>query len=130
MRSIGHGLPFLETTMRDVRYALRMLRKAPGFSAAAIGILAVTIGANAAVYTLVDRLLVRPLPYPEADRLGTIVRHYERGGRSDDSYNTNGATWIAMRDAVPDLDIAVAAGGGGASGVNLTSGDNTAYVQQ
>src|SRR5258706_2672317 len=58
-------LPVLETTMRDFRYALRMLRKAPGFSLAAIGILAVTIGANAAVYTLVDRLLVRPLPYPE-----------------------------------------------------------------
>jgi predicted permease len=124
------SLPFLETTMRDLRYALRMLRKAPGFSLAAIGILAVTIGANAAVYTLVDRLLVRPLPYPEADRLGTIVRHYERGGRSDDSYNNNGATWIAMRDAVPNLDMAVAAGGGVASGVNLTAGDDTAYVQQ
>jgi predicted permease len=124
------SLPVLETTMRDLRYALRILRKSPGFSVAAIGILAVTIGANAAVYTLVDRLLVRPLPYPQADRLGTIVRHYERGGRSDDSYNNNGATWIAMRDAVPDLDIAVAGGGGVASGVNLTAGHETAYVQQ
>jgi macrolide transport system ATP-binding/permease protein len=56
------SLPFLETTMRDLRYALRILRKAPGFSLAVTVILAVTIGANAAVYTLVDRLLVRPLP--------------------------------------------------------------------
>ncbi len=124
------SLPFLETTMRDFRYALRMLRRAPGFSLAAVGILAVTIGANAAVYTLVDRLLVRPLPYPQADRLGTIIRHYERGGRSENSYNTNGATWLAMRGGVRDLDVAVAAGGGAVSGVNLTSGDETAYVRQ
>ncbi len=122
------SLPFLETTMRDLRYALRMLRKAPGFSLAAIGILAVTIGANAAVYTLVDRLLVRPLPYPEADRLGTIIRYYERGSRNSGvGYNTDGSTWVAMRDGVTDLDIAVSAG---ASGVNLTAGDDTAYVQQ
>jgi len=123
-----HSLPFLETTMRDFRYALRMLRKAPGFSLAAIGILAVTIGANAAVYTLVDRLIVRPLPYPDSDRLGTIIRYYERGGRnSGTGYNTDGATWVAMRGGIPDLDIAVAAG---ASGVNLSAGDDTAFVQQ
>jgi predicted permease len=122
------GLPVLETTMRDLRYALRMARKAPGFSAAAVAILAVTIGANAAVFTLVDRLLVRPLPYPQADRLATIIRQSERGGRSDTGYNTNGATWVAMRDGVGDLDIAVT--GGGFSGVNLTAGDETAFVQQ
>jgi predicted permease len=123
-----HSLPFLETTMRDLRYALRMLWTAPGFSVAAIAILAVTIGANAAVYTLVDRLLVRPLPYPEADRLGTIIRYYERGSRNSGvGYNTDGSTWVAMRDGVTDLDVAVSAG---ASGVNLTAGDDTAYVQQ
>ena len=121
-------LPFVETTMRDVRYALRILRKAPGFAIAATLILAVTIGANAAVYSLVDRLLVRPLPYPQSDRLATIIRHTERGGRSDTGYNTNGATWLAMRDGVRDLDIAVV--GGGFSGVNLTGGDETAFVQQ
>jgi predicted permease len=121
-------LPLLETTMRDLRYALRVLRKAPGFSLAAVSILAITIGANAAVYTLVDRLLVRPLPYPQSDRLATIIRQSERGGRSDTGYNTNGATWVAMRDGVRDLDIAVT--GGGFSGVNLTAGDETAFVQQ
>jgi predicted permease len=121
-------IPLMETTMRDLRYALRMLRNAPGFALAAIAILAVTIGANAAVYTLVDRLIVRPLPYPHADRLATIVRYFERGGRSDTGYNTNGATWVAMRDGVRDLDIAVT--GGGFSGVNLAAGDETAFVQQ
>jgi len=105
-----------------------MLRKAPGFSAAAIGILAVTIGANAAVYTLVDRLLLRPLPYPQADRLGTIVRHYERGGFSGDSYDRNGATWVAMRDAVPALDVAVATDTSG--GVNMVAGGETVYIRQ
>src|SRR4029079_8058698 len=120
-----HHIPFVETTMRDLRSALRMLRKAPGFAIAAIVILAVTIGANAAVYALVDRLIVRPLPYPQPDRLGTIVTHYERGGRGNDSYSTDGAIWVAMRNGVPDLDIAVA---GGATGANLASGDDTAYV--
>jgi predicted permease len=122
------GIPFLETTMRDVRYGVRMLRKTPGFAVAAIAILAVTIGANAAVFTLVDRLIVRPLPYPQADRLGTIIRHYERGGRSEPGYQTDGATWLAMRDGLPNLDIALV--GGGVSGVNLTAHDEIAFVQQ
>src|SRR4029077_15451611 len=114
------SLPFRETPMRDLRYALRMLRKAPGFSLAAVGILAVTIGANAAVYTLVDRLLVRPLPLTQAERLGAIIRYYERGGRNSGvGYNTDGATWLAMRGGLPGLDVAVSAG---ASGVNLTAG--------
>jgi predicted permease len=124
------GLTLIDDMCSDLRYARRTLATHKGFTAAAVVILAVTIGANAAVYTLVDRLIVRPLPYPQADRLGTIIRHYERGGRSDEGYNTNGATWLAMRGGVPGLDIALAAGSGAVSGVNLTSGDETAYVQQ
>jgi predicted permease len=120
------SLPFLETTMRDLRYAIRMLRKSPGFSLAAIGILAVTIGANATVYALVDRLLVRPLPYPQPDRLGTIIRYYERTGGTGD--HTNGFVWLAMRDGVPALDLALS--GGDVSGVNLTTREQTAYVRQ
>jgi predicted permease len=119
-------LPFLEATMQDLRYALRMMKKTPGFSSTVISILAVTIGANAAVYMLVDRLIVRPLPYPQPERLGTIIRYFERTGGVGD--HTNGFTWLAMRDGVPDLDLALT--GGDISGVNLTAGHDTGYVQQ
>ena len=121
------GLAAIDHVARDFRYACRTFARHKGFTAATVAILAITIGANAAVYTLVDRLLMRPLPYPEADRLVTIVRHYETAGGSGEGYSVAGATWFAMRDGVPDLDMALT---GGSTGVNLASDDQIAYVQQ
>ena len=60
---------WLEHLRRDVRIALRSIRSAPGFSAAVIATLALGIGANTAMFTVVDAALLRPLPYPQADRL-------------------------------------------------------------
>ena len=121
------GLAFVDAVVRDVRYAWRMAAKQKGVTATIIAILAITIGANSAVYTVVDQLLVRPLPYPEPERLATIVRHFERGGQSGEALSVTGTMWEAMRDAVRDLDIAV---GGGSGGVNLAAGDDIVYVQQ
>lgn len=63
------GLPFFDTLLQDLRFALRMLAKKPAFALVAILTLAVGIGATSAVFSVVDRILFRNLPYPQDDRL-------------------------------------------------------------
>ena len=63
--------------LRDVRHAIRLLRNSPGLSAVAIVTIALAIGANTAMFSFVNGLLLSPLPYPESNR---IVRVLERVG--------------------------------------------------
>ncbi len=83
--------PSFESVRQDVRYALRTLRKAPGFTLVAVFALAVGIGGNTAIFSLIDAIRVRALPYPDADRLvelwGNVQRaRVERRGASFPDY--------------------------------------------
>src|SRR5258708_9534589 len=60
---------WIETSLQDIRYALRVLRRNPGFTVTAVLSLALGIGGSVAIFTVADNLLLRPLPYPEASRL-------------------------------------------------------------
>jgi predicted permease len=66
------GLPFLETLAQDLRYAVRMLLRSPGFALIAIATMALGVGATTAIYSVIDATLLHPLPYPHPSELVRI----------------------------------------------------------
>src|ERR1700685_2490381 len=98
----------MQTILRDLRYALKQLFKNAGFSVVVIVTLALSIGANTAIFSLVDALLLRPLPYPEPQRLGSLMQRIS--GPSNYTYPVaiDGDTWRKLRDNVPAVTAAVA----------------------
>jgi predicted permease len=71
----ARGVALLDGLVRDIRYGVRQLRRSPAFAAAALACLALGIGATTAVYSLVDAILLRPLPFKDSDRLVRLMEH-------------------------------------------------------
>jgi predicted permease len=74
------GVHFFDEFRRQLRYAARLLRKTPAFTATALLTLAVCFGANLTIFAVIDSVLLRPLPFPEPDRLMTIFNTYPKAG--------------------------------------------------
>jgi macrolide transport system ATP-binding/permease protein len=110
---------------KNLKFALRQLVRNPGFAVMVILTLALAIGANTAIFSIVNALMIRSLPYADPERIGALFERIPGakpyGGRA----SIDGERWELLRDQVPALISAVA---GGVSGVNLQAGQRVEYL--
>jgi predicted permease len=111
----------------DIRYAFYQLRKSPGFTITVLLTLGLCIGANTAIYSVVDSVLVRALPYPAADRLGSLARQLRSSKGESLEFGMDGAMWEAVHRGVTKIDVAAE---GSVSGVYLAAAGRVKFVQQ
>ncbi len=78
----ARGVTFLDSLAQDIRFALRMLRKSPGFTTVAVLTLALGIGANTAIFSVINSVLLKPLPYPDSNRMAMIFLRWPSEGIS------------------------------------------------
>ena len=109
--------------VEDLRYAVRQLKRSPGFATAVVVTLALAIGANTAVFSLLDGFLLRSLPYPQPDRMAALEWHEQnRNGAAPfkDDDRADSETWQAVNHDVPAVTAAaIGEAFGDTAGMNL-----------
>jgi len=115
----------MENWQQNLKLAARQLRLNPGFTVTVMITLALAIGANTAIFSLVNALMLKSLPYPQPERIGTIYSRVTGANASDSPINLDGEKWGLLRDSVPVLISAVS---GSTSGINLRAGSHVEYV--
>jgi predicted permease len=116
----ARGLGGFDALERECRYAARQVWRNPGFAGTVVLTLALAIGANTAIFSLVNALLLKELPYFQPERIGTIYA-------PDKRRTIDGEQWELLRDNVPSLISAVS--GTRTSGTNLRAGSHAQYLQ-
>ena len=114
------SVPLIETFLQDTRYAVRGLLRTKGFTAAALVTLALGIGANTAIFSVVNAILLRPLDYPEPDRI--LQMHRRDSGLWA---GQTGRRYMFFRDQMRSFEALAAWRG---TAFNLVTGDTAEYV--
>jgi predicted permease len=114
----------METLWRDMRYGVRMLLKKPGFTAVAVLTLALGIGATTTIFNVANAVLLRPLPYPSADRLVYVGQEYRSGiaGSGEPKF-------LFWREQSQSFEALACYSGYGGAGGNLSGGAQAEHVR-
>ena len=99
--------PRWEAFLADLKFAVRQLFRNPGFTVTVIFTLALSIGANTAIFSIVNALMLKSLPYPHPERMGTIYTRVSGVRAWDERHKVNYEQWQLLRDDVPALLSAV-----------------------
>ena len=116
----------MESLVQNLKWAVRRVWRNPGFTITVVLTLAFSIGANTAIFSIVNALLLKSLPYPEPDRLGTIYAKSTGPHSSDERESIDGERWELLRENVPSVISAAYAKR--VSGVNLQAGSHVQYL--
>src|SRR5579864_4303056 len=97
---------WLEDLFQDIRFALRMLRKNPGFAAVALLTLALGSGATTVMFTVVNGVLLRPLPYPDPSKLLSLVERTDKANRFGNLWSFTYPNFLDCQREIRSLDVA------------------------
>jgi predicted permease len=111
---------------QNLKFAARQLSRYPGFTVTVILTLALSIGANTAIFSIVNALMLKSLPYSHPERMGTIYTRVTGSRPYDERHKLNDEQWELLRDNVPSLISAVS--GFRTSGVNLQAESHVQYL--